>query len=146
MSNHPQLPSFKPIVRIKLKGIEDPYPKGLPFIDKEFIYLYASTSEKDFLEDPLKNKAWKEGKIKSPELWWLSYIKKGYHPNFEKVTELCGEALPEEVARLYHPVYQLRFVLGVPMFNIIEEAKHQWSFYWFKKTGQYKATTINYLN
>lgn len=146
MSNHPELPCFKPIIRLKLKGAEDPYPNNLPFIDKDFIYLYASTSEKDYLQDPLKKKAWKEGEIKSPEMWWIAYMKKGYHPNFQKVKDLCGKALPEPVAALYHPVWQLRIAFNAPIGNLIEDAKFQWSFHWFKKTGQYKATTVSYLN
>lgn len=146
MIDHPELPSFKPQVRIKLKGQNDPYPKVLPFIDDEFAYLYASTSDKSYLEDPLKNRAWKSGKIKSPEIWWISYIKKGYHANFEKVKELCNNEVPEQVSALYHPVWQLRLVLGFPVDKLIEDGKFQWSFYWFKKTGKYKSTQVNYVN
>lgn len=146
MSDVPTLPCFKPQIRLLLKGEADPYPEFLPFADKDFIYTHVGTSEKDFLQDPVKNKAWKKGEITSPETWWIGYIKKGHHSNYEKLKELCGDNIPPAVADLYHPVWQLRFALGIRLGNILNEARFQWSFFWFKKTGKYETTKVNYLN
>jgi len=146
MNEHPELPSFKPVVRLLMLGENDLHPKKLPFIDGDRVYCYANTSEKDFIEDPLKHKAWVTGEIKSPEFWWLSYIQTGFHSNFSKVKELCGDAIPEGVVDLYHPVWQLRFVLGHPAVDLVENAKFQWSYFWYQKTGRYKSTQVNYVN
>jgi len=146
MNDIPLLPCFKPIIRLKLLGPNDPYPSKLPFFDDEGIYLHASTSDKDFLNDPLKSKAWKTGNIKSPEFWWLARMNKGFHPNFQKVVALCENNVPEAVAGLYHPVWQLRLGLRQPIEELLYNAKFQWSSFWYEKTGRYKLTTVNYVN
>jgi hypothetical protein len=130
MSNAPELPHFKPVVKLVIKKATDRYPDQLPFFDEEFIYCYAATNERDYLDDPVKLQAWKDGEIESPDFWWLSAIRKGRHSNFGLAKTLCDGQPPEEVTKLYHPVWQLRLALGRPVGSLIEEAKNAWANYW----------------
>lgn len=143
MNKVPNLPSFKPIVKIQVMGDKDPYPNCFPFVVGDKIFVSATTGEQDYLRDPVKNKAWVNNKITSPKVWWLMYILKGSHPNLKKAEELYGGSLPEAVASLYHPVWQLRLALGLPTTEqLIDDAKLQWAFLWHKKD----RVAANYLH
>jgi hypothetical protein len=131
----PQLPSFKPIVKVEMKGIVDKHPPKFPFIKNNKVYLYASTNEKDFIADELKYKAWTTNKILGPDKWWLAWIPLGWNPNLSKVQELCNKKAPDSVVALYHPVWQFRFALGKVDKLLLENARFDWEFFWSKEFG-----------
>jgi hypothetical protein len=123
--------------------MEAKYPEQLPYVEEDRLYVYVGTSERDFLNDPLKHKAWVKGEISNPKIWWSSYIHTGYHPNWSLVQKLCQKEVPDAVEALYHPVWQLRMVLGKPVDDLIQEAKDQWSSYWSILSKDHPQ--VNYL-
>jgi len=142
MTSHPILPSFKPEVRIKLMTAKDTYPRQLPYVEEDRMYVYVGTSERSYVNDFQKEKDWIQGKIENPRTWWLAYIQAGYHPNFKKVQELCGKEVPDAVEAIYHPVWQYRLIYGNKVEELIKEAKEQWEYYWQLRLG---SPVTNYL-
>jgi hypothetical protein len=131
----PLLPSYKPVVRLETKTLNDPFPDKLPFMKDNRIYLFAGTSDKDYLADSMKYKAWSTNKIKGPDTWWLTWISTGWHDNVKKVQELCNKKAPDSVVALYHPTWQFRFALGKSDKLLLENAKFDWQFFWAKESG-----------
>ncbi len=142
MIKTPELPPFKPEVKIRLMTKKDVYPKQLPYVEGDRFYLYVGTSELSYLDNPEKRKAWIEGKEENPKTWWLAYIHTGYHSNFKKIVALCDKEIPDAVEALYHPVWQYRIIKGLPVKELVEEAKDQWEYYW---SLRFSSPSTNYL-
>jgi hypothetical protein len=131
----PVLPSYKPHLKLEILKENDLHPAKLPFLAEDQVYLYSATSDKTYMNDPVKRKAWITNKIKGPSLWWLASISPDWHPNLKKVQALCEEEAPPSVIALYHPVWQFRLALGLDTQLAVDNAEFDWKFFWAKKKG-----------
>ena len=140
-----ELPSFRPTFRLDKKESTDPYPEHFPYIEDDRIYTGMTFAQHGFTNAHVQE--WKEGRGLGPTVWWLKYIKAGWHPNIEEVRRICGENTPEDVEVMYHPVTQLRIALEQPVSEkTMQAARFGWSFFWFQKTGVYKQMPVNYTH
>jgi len=131
----PLMPSFNPKFIIEVFKGEDPHPHSLPFVVEDKVFVYSTTNDKEFMDDPLKRRAWMSNKITGPDLWWLGGIRVGWHTGVEEVQRLCNKNAPDSVLTLYHPVTQFRLAMGTLNSLVLENAKEDWKFFWAKKSG-----------